>query len=497
MPQIEVQVRLPTTKGIWRWYEYLDDGEDLAELLRRVVKYDARAGATVKSSETLWLRAFELRAKLVARFDPAAGCYRPVRRGNPWVGCYDRAERLEALEDKRAFLHRRFLNARRESKVGYTEADRAAGARERDELQRQLDANAAEAAAINAEDPRAARPPLFPARTLAEAGFADKCIVYVEHRGVVCFNCDEEEQAEEEGEEEEEEGAGMTTPTTTTTTTTMPAQTGNADSAEEKMNAQKSKKTGREGYLLPDLADFRKDSMDALRAVIVEVRVSADADALEKALAECIAMGMGKTDALALEANKVLAVASKIQGFRLDALATLRSLMRRQQQQQQQQSQQNHQEERSGDRSPGGGGGDDDGYGDGGGGAYFYNVSEAVEHARQAGVAAEHPDLVAASALLARLQVAETERLRVAAEKQAELDDLVDYCALNKLSEAIAAHVQACGFSLDTMHSLTETQIKQGFKGVPFADKKRFATLVKQLARNRRAAEAEAETEAE
>ena len=66
MPQIEIQIRLPTEKGIWRWYEHLDDGENLAELLRRVVKYDVRSGSSVKNSQTLWLHAYEL----VRAFEP-------------------------------------------------------------------------------------------------------------------------------------------------------------------------------------------------------------------------------------------------------------------------------------------------------------------------------------------------------------------------------------------------------------------------------------------
>jgi len=232
MPNIEVQLRFPTPKGVWRWYEYIDDSEDLVNLLRRVVKYDVKEGSDVTNSQTLWLRTYELLVKVVASFDAKAGCYRPIHDlSTPWRGCYDRTERIEALQDDRAIVYRNFLNAKRESKVGYTEEDRAAGAAERDKLQQQLDTIDAKIAVIESEDPNSVQPPLFRSCTLAQMNITNKCIVFVQQRGVV-----------------------SKTP----------------------------------GYLLPDLSDFRKGSLDNLRAVMERVRVDADADALEHALEECM-----------------------------------------------------------------------------------------------------------------------------------------------------------------------------------------------------------------
>lgn len=231
MPRIEVQVRLPTAQGIWRWFEYLDESDNVSELLRRVVKYDVHEGSTVRSSQTLWLRTYELLVKVVAHFDTKAGCYRQVRADNLWYGCYDRNERTEALEEKWSFTHRSFLTYRREAKVGYTERDRAQAAIHRDRLQAILDNIVAEKAAIEAEDPRKVKLPLYPARKLAQIGVTHKCIVYCIHRGVI---------------------------------------------------------TSTKGYPLPDLADLRKGSSDNLEKVMKIVQNNDDADALEAAIQECL-----------------------------------------------------------------------------------------------------------------------------------------------------------------------------------------------------------------
>eukprot|EP00750_Incisomonas_marina_P007437 INCI14962.1.p1 GENE.INCI14962.1~~INCI14962.1.p1 ORF type:complete len:320 (+),score=55.42 INCI14962.1:95-1054(+) len=288
---IEVQIRFPTTKGMWRWYEHADPDSDLSELLRRVVKHDVHEGSTVRDSETLWLNAYELLVKVVARYDAEAECFRPVRNHvqtggsrderdghggdgcsdrehgdwncNRWHGCYDRRERLAALEDERAFLYRRFLNAKRESKVGYSESDRAAGAKEMAELQRQLDTLASKVAAIQAEDPRNVKPPLFPARTLTELGITDKCILFCIHRGVVAH--------------------------------------------------------ANEGYLLPDLEDLRKASMDALRNIVADTNLSSDVALLEATLDDCLSMGMNKKEALSIKAFDLLKRARKKRDDRLEA----------------------------------------------------------------------------------------------------------------------------------------------------------------------------------